>query len=48
MASLGVRQQKIVYLITYNRVDFTKTASKDKFAEAVVESWGKCGINKGG
>ena len=44
MASLGVRQQKIVYLITYSRVDFTKTASKDKFAEAVVESWEKCGI----
>ncbi|CAB4034045.1 Hypothetical predicted protein, partial [Paramuricea clavata] len=26
------------------RADFTKIASKDKFAEAVIESWEKCGI----
>lgn len=44
MESLGSRQQRIVYLITYSRVDFTKIPSKGKFAEAVVESWDKCGI----
>ncbi len=44
MELLGPRQQRIVYLITYSRVDFCKVVSKQKFAEAVLEGWDKCRI----
>ena len=44
MDMLGTRQQRIVYLLTYSRVDITKMPSKKRFAEAVLNGWEKFGI----
>ena len=44
MDMLGTRQQRIVYLLTYSRVDITKMPSKKHFADAVLNGWEKSDI----
>ena len=44
MESLHPRHQRIVYLVTYSRADFSKIASRERFAEAVVDGCEKNGM----
>lgn len=44
MATLQSRQQRIVYLVTYSRADFSKIASRNHFAETVVQGWERNGV----
>ena len=44
MESLQPRHQRIVYLLTYSRADFSKIASRERFADAVVKAWEKNGM----
>ena len=36
---LHVREQRLVYLITYSRADFNKIASREAFAKAVIQGF---------
>ena len=36
---LGVREQRLVYLVTYSRADLEKAPTRESFAEAVTEAW---------
>ena len=36
---LGVREQRLVYLVTYSRADLEKAPTRESFAEAVTVGW---------
>ena len=36
---LRVREQRLVYLITYSRADFNKITSREAFAKAVIQGF---------
>ena len=36
---LGVREQRLVYLVTYSRADLEKAPTRESFAEAVTVTW---------
>jgi len=36
---LTVREQRLVYLVTYSRADLEKVPTRKAFAEAVKEAW---------
>lgn len=36
---LSVREQRLVYLVTYSRADLEKVPTRKAFAEAVKEAW---------
>ena len=44
MESLANSTQRMVYLITYGRVDTTKFSSKESFSSAILEAWQHFGI----
>ena len=44
MESLANSSQRMVYLITYSRVDTTKFSSKESFSSAILEAWQHFGI----
>lgn len=44
MESLANSSQRMVYLITYSRVDTTKFSSKESFSLAILEAWQHFGI----
>ena len=36
---LGVREQRLVYLVTYSRADLEKVPTRESFAQAVTLAW---------
>ena len=42
--SLANSSQRMVYLVTYSRVDTTKFSSKESFSLAILEAWQHFGI----
>ena len=44
MASLNEKHQRLIYLITYSRVNTAIFNTRQRFADAVIEAWRNAGV----